>query len=126
MTAIKWFPRNNISTHTCMLQISSNLFSTLTNCNIAQQSKFHSFKFHGSTIPLDIQIKYENLSPTWKETLILPNIKIHGAIEHIRSNPPEIYIEILDKDKVSFALFWIYCKQIKSHKIQMILITCRS
>ena len=42
----------------------------------------------------------KTLCPTWDQTLIFENIGIHGSVESVTGNPPNIIIEIFDQDKV--------------------------
>lgn len=42
----------------------------------------------------------KTLCPTWDQTLIFENIGIHGSVESVTDNPPNILIEIFDQDKV--------------------------
>uniref|UniRef100_F6VBE4 C2 domain-containing protein n=1 Tax=Ciona intestinalis TaxID=7719 RepID=F6VBE4_CIOIN len=42
----------------------------------------------------------ETLSPTWDQTLIMPNITLYGRAEELRDDPPIIIVEIFDQDNV--------------------------
>ena len=38
--------------------------------------------------------------PTWDQTLIFENVQIYGSIDKVARNPPEVIIELFDKDPV--------------------------
>lgn len=42
----------------------------------------------------------KTLCPTWDQTLIFEKLVIHGAVEKVVENPPNIIMEIYDKDQV--------------------------
>uniref|UniRef100_F6VBD0 C2 domain-containing protein n=1 Tax=Ciona intestinalis TaxID=7719 RepID=F6VBD0_CIOIN len=46
------------------------------------------------------QVIDETLSPTWDQTLIMPNITLYGRAEELRDDPPIIIVEIFDQDNV--------------------------
>uniref|UniRef100_H2Z080 C2 domain-containing protein n=1 Tax=Ciona savignyi TaxID=51511 RepID=H2Z080_CIOSA len=46
------------------------------------------------------QVIEETLSPTWDQTLIMPNITLFGRAEELRDDPPIIIIEVFDQDTV--------------------------
>ena len=40
------------------------------------------------------------ICPTWDQTLIFENVQIYGSIDKVVNNPPEVIIELFDKDPV--------------------------
>ena len=40
------------------------------------------------------------ICPTWDQTLIFENVQIYGSIDKVARNPPEVIIELFDKDPV--------------------------
>lgn len=40
------------------------------------------------------------ICPTWDQTLIFDNVQIYGSIDKVARNPPEVIIELFDKDPV--------------------------
>ena len=46
------------------------------------------------------QVIDETLSPTWDEMLIFNEVVVFGAIDEIKSEPPQIIVEIFDQDRV--------------------------
>ncbi|XP_014369899.2 otoferlin-like [Papilio machaon] len=51
------------------------------------------------------QVIDETLSPTWDELLVFNDILLFSSIEHIKTDPPTIVIEIFDQDKVGKSEF---------------------
>ncbi|CAF0790229.1 unnamed protein product, partial [Didymodactylos carnosus] len=45
------------------------------------------------------EIINKTLCPTWDQTLIFPNVELHGEPDEIHHDPPNIIIEIFDKDQ---------------------------
>ena len=50
------------------------------------------------TQSMKTEIVNKTLSPTWDQTLIFESVEIHGNPKEIEKNPPNITIEIFDKD----------------------------
>ena len=46
------------------------------------------------------EVLEKTLCPTWDQTLIFENIGIHGSVQSVLDNPPNILLEIFDSDKV--------------------------
>lgn len=42
----------------------------------------------------------KTLSPMWDQTLIFDELTLYGPPEHIAQNPPEVVVEIFDKDLI--------------------------
>ena len=42
----------------------------------------------------------KTLCPTWDQTLIFETVGIHGSVNSVLDNPPNILLEIFDQDKV--------------------------
>ena len=42
----------------------------------------------------------KTLCPTWDQTLIFENVGVHGSVNSVLENPPNILLEIFDQDKV--------------------------
>lgn len=50
----------------------------------------------------------KTLCPTWDQTLIFENLGIHGSVKSVVDNPPNILLEVFDKDKV-VSMFPSFC-----------------
>lgn len=46
------------------------------------------------------EILTSTICPTWDQTLIFENVQIYGSIDKVARHPPEIIIELFDKDPV--------------------------
>ena len=46
------------------------------------------------------EVKFKTLCPTWDQTLIFDNVMIYGSVELTALNPPNIVVELFDKDTV--------------------------
>lgn len=51
------------------------------------------------------EILTRTICPTWDQTLIFENVQIYGSIDKVANNPPEVIIELFDKDPVVSWLF---------------------
>lgn len=52
------------------------------------------------------EILTRTICPTWDQTLIFENVQIYGSVDKVARNPPEVIIELFDKDPVvSLYLF---------------------
>ncbi|XP_068709292.1 myoferlin-like isoform X2 [Montipora foliosa] len=49
------------------------------------------------------------ICPTWDQTLIFENVQIYGGIDKVVNNPPEVIIELFDKDAVGKDEFMGRC-----------------
>lgn len=47
----------------------------------------------------------QTLCPDWDQTLIFETLPIFGTPQIIADNPPSVFIEIYDKDKVVSSMF---------------------
>lgn len=45
------------------------------------------------------------LNPTWDQTLIFDDIEIYGDPQTITCNPPDVVLELYDKDQVVGSVF---------------------
>lgn len=45
------------------------------------------------------------LNPTWDQTLIFDDIEIYGDPQTIACNPPDVVLELYDKDQVVGSVF---------------------
>jgi hypothetical protein len=52
------------------------------------------------------EIVNKTLSPTWDQTLIFETVEVYGNIFEIEKNPPNITIEIFDKDTFVSLIFF--------------------
>ena len=55
------------------------------------------------------EILTRTICPTWDQTLIFENVQIYGSIDKVANNPPEVIIELFDKDPVVSWLFGNKC-----------------
>ena len=46
------------------------------------------------------EILTTTICPTWDQTLIFENVQIYGSIDKVARYPPEVIIELFDKDPV--------------------------
>lgn len=46
------------------------------------------------------EILTSTICPTWDQTLIFENVQIYGSIDKVARHPPEVIIELFDKDPV--------------------------
>lgn len=47
----------------------------------------------------------ETLSPTWDELIVLDDLLLYGTVNHVKSDPPTVVVEIFDQDKVGKSEF---------------------
>ncbi|KXJ28698.1 Myoferlin [Exaiptasia diaphana] len=52
---------------------------------------------------------HRTLCPTWDQTLVFDNVNIYGSTELIEKNPPQVVIELFDKDEVGKDEFMGRC-----------------
>jgi hypothetical protein len=52
---------------------------------------------------------YQTNNPKWFETLHLDNINLYGDYKSISKNPPEIIIDVFDRDAVGVSAFLLLC-----------------
>lgn len=55
------------------------------------------------------EILARTICPTWDQTLIFENVQIYGSIDKVARNPPEVIIELFDKDPVGQDEFMGRC-----------------
>lgn len=55
------------------------------------------------------EILTRTICPTWDQTLIFENVQIYGSIDKVANNPPEVIIELFDKDPVGQDEFMGRC-----------------
>jgi hypothetical protein len=48
---------------------------------------------------------YQTNNPKWFETLHLDNINLYGDLKSISKNPPEVIIEVFDRDAVGVSCY---------------------
>lgn len=46
------------------------------------------------------EILTRTICPTWDQTLIFENVQIYGSVDKVARHPPEVIIELFDKDPV--------------------------
>ena len=46
------------------------------------------------------EILTSTICPTWDQTLIFENVQIYGSVDKVARHPPEVIIELFDKDPV--------------------------
>lgn len=46
------------------------------------------------------ELKKKTLSPMWDQTLIFDEITLYGPPDLIAQNPPEVVVEVFDKDMI--------------------------
>ena len=48
-------------------------------------------------------------NPIWNDTFLISELYLYGGLEFIRQNPPEIILDIYDKDHfIVLNFYWIF------------------